>query len=387
MHYFRALLLTFVAWRLAISTLAQDRGVIDDPDGYVNVRARPSLDAATIATVKRGEVFSFEAEPGKEWCKVKLANGKSGWMHQSRVRFHYELNDIPAKGESGDELTMYGKSRGVNYYGIARAAARGDARAMKQFFGMTDVDGAAAESHFSSILPAVLHLAGDEKMTAFLQAQPINYQSGVRGQLSEAFYPFTWKEYLRLHFPKTTALLFRGDVVGWKSPDGRYSIRKQFSHPSDLEASRVTLANVIENATLKVVGEMTDDDEGVGATREGNIIWAPDSKRFASYSSKQNSGHTTVYSWTGEYFAAVKLPIDNLPGRDGDLELEGAKHIHTFVEPIRWKDATTLMLDRRDYFEKTEKPGGIHGIGRFYHLKIAMDDNGKATLKSVVEEK
>ena len=116
-------------------------------------------------------------------------------------------------------------------------------------------------------------------------------------------------------------------------------------------------------------------------------MWAPDSKRFASYSSKQNSGHTTAYFWTGELFAAVKLPVDNLPGRDGDLELKGAKHIHTFVEPIRWKDATTLLLDRRDYFEKTEKPGGIHGIGRFYHFTIATDDYGKATLKSVVEEK
>jgi uncharacterized protein YgiM (DUF1202 family) len=68
---------------------AQQAGVIDDPDGFVNVRAGKSADAAVIATVKTDEPFTFECENDAEWCKVTLASGKSGWMHLSRIRLHY----------------------------------------------------------------------------------------------------------------------------------------------------------------------------------------------------------------------------------------------------------------------------------------------------------
>jgi hypothetical protein len=44
---------------LAFAPLAQAQrtGVIDDPDGFVDVRAEKSADAAVIATVKTGEPF------------------------------------------------------------------------------------------------------------------------------------------------------------------------------------------------------------------------------------------------------------------------------------------------------------------------------------------
>jgi uncharacterized protein YraI len=51
---------------------AQRAGVIDDPDGFVNVRAGKSSDAAVIATVKTGEPFTFECENDADWCKVAL---------------------------------------------------------------------------------------------------------------------------------------------------------------------------------------------------------------------------------------------------------------------------------------------------------------------------
>ncbi|MEP6777830.1 MAG: SH3 domain-containing protein, partial [Chthoniobacterales bacterium] len=55
------------------------RGVIDDPDGYVNVRASNGADAGVVAKVKAGEPFTFEYEPGADWCKVTLKSGQTGW--------------------------------------------------------------------------------------------------------------------------------------------------------------------------------------------------------------------------------------------------------------------------------------------------------------------
>jgi hypothetical protein len=51
----------FLGLTLALAQLAQagQRGVINDPNGYVNVREGKSVEAAVIATAKTGEPFSF----------------------------------------------------------------------------------------------------------------------------------------------------------------------------------------------------------------------------------------------------------------------------------------------------------------------------------------
>src|SRR4030095_16101665 len=71
---------------LTLFAFARDRGVIHDPDGYVNVRAQPNIDAAIVATVKNNQPFEFEApKEVEEWLKVKLESGETGWMHGSRI--------------------------------------------------------------------------------------------------------------------------------------------------------------------------------------------------------------------------------------------------------------------------------------------------------------
>ena len=59
-------------------------------------------------------------------------------------------------------------------------------------------------------------------------------QVGVRGTLiaglsEEEFANGAGVDYLQRYFPETTKLLFRGEIVDWTSPDGRYSIRKTFT--------------------------------------------------------------------------------------------------------------------------------------------------------------
>ena len=78
-------------------------GVIDDPDGYVNLRKEKSADSPIIAKVRKDEPFEFECKQNETWCKVKLASGVTGWMHYSRIKRWYTEKDPPRGPEdSGD---------------------------------------------------------------------------------------------------------------------------------------------------------------------------------------------------------------------------------------------------------------------------------------------
>ncbi len=192
------------------------KGVIDDPDGYVNLRKEKSADSPIVAKVKKDEPFEFECQvtnaqrtEHETWCKVKLASGVTGWMHYSRIRFYYVDKDLPKGPEdSGDEIDQQAREQGVNYYEVTRAAARGDKKALKAFFTL-HTDGAAAETHFSSIVPVVIHLLGDDAFAEFLREQPGKFRENVSfGWELDTFYPFHTKEYFRRHFPKSAKLLF-----------------------------------------------------------------------------------------------------------------------------------------------------------------------------------
>ncbi len=191
------------------TTLHAERGVIDDPDGFTNLRAAQSATAPVVARVKAGEVFEFSAEPQRTtppaWLKVKLRNGKTGWIEHSRIRFHFEPSDLKDGGPT-DEVNQ-DKWKGFAYYPTARLAAQGDPKALRTYFRYRG-DGAAGEAH-AFMADIVLHLAGDDHMAAFVSTQSPSARQELREFLWEGagLWPFEPKEYLRLHFPKTTAAL------------------------------------------------------------------------------------------------------------------------------------------------------------------------------------
>lgn len=186
-----------------------ERGVIDDPDGFTNLRAAQSTTSPVVAQVKAGEVFEFSAAPSlttpPAWLKAKLHNGKTGWIEHSRIRFHFEPSDLKDGGPT-DEVNM-DKSKGFAYYPTARLAAKGDPKALRTYFNYRG-DGAAGEAH-EFMANIVLHLAGDDRMAAFVATQPAAARKDLREFLWDGagLWPFEPKEYLRLHFPKTTAAL------------------------------------------------------------------------------------------------------------------------------------------------------------------------------------
>jgi hypothetical protein len=70
-------------------------------------------------------------------------------------------------------------------------------------------DGAGAETHFSSIVPVVIHLLGDDALAQFLREQPREFRENVSfGWGLDTFYPFDPKEYFRRHFPKSAKLVY-----------------------------------------------------------------------------------------------------------------------------------------------------------------------------------
>jgi len=387
------------------SARAQRAGVIDDPAGYVNVRADKNEESEVIATVKPGEPFTFQRDGNEEWCKVTLASGKSGWIPLSAVRLHFTDKDLPIdeKDPAGlSEIDEFALGKGFHYARDTRRAARGDAKALKKFFQLAqDADGAAAES-ISGMPTVVFHLLGDQKFAKFLAAQPVSYRMMVRNRILYDGLISPGGLYLSRHFPQTAQLLFRREMVDWFSPNGLYAVRKIFSDEFNLGGSKVVRAELIEKNSERVLCDLTSDDIGTGAQREGEVLWSPDSKRVACLSSDltEQRGNlfstprpeplkkqTAVYQVSGDGFARVDLPLSDVPGRERDTELERAILGHEYTEPIRWQKPNVLILDRHEYYE-VKKPTevdrlkfeSIHGLSRWYQITATIASDGKATV-------
>jgi uncharacterized delta-60 repeat protein len=386
--------------------------VINDPNGYTNVR---DYDGKVIAKVKEGERF-IAAKPWNQsddpkWS-VCLKSGITGFMDKSRIHL---LPDEPlmklnhdakkkewrkfqsARNAELGETASAAKGRGIDYYKVLTAASNGDKKALAQFFSVAEfMDGAAAEGYFPDA-SALCHVVGDKTLAKFVRGLPLADQVGVRGTLiaglsEEEFANGADVDYLQRYFPETTKILFRGEIIDWTSPDGRYGIRKTFTDPLDLTESKVSHAELIEKTTGQTVCDLTNADIGVGGDREGSVLWSPDSKRFAYVASDLSQAgslfripgpppqrtQTTVYQSSGNSFAKVNLPLDQPPGKESDPEIKGAVMGHEFVSPVRWADANTLILERHDYYEKLTIPSGKHGFARLYEITVSCKNDGTA---------
>jgi uncharacterized delta-60 repeat protein len=387
--------------------------VISDPDGYTNVR---DYDGKVLAKVKAGERF-IAAKPWNQsddpkWS-VCLKSGITGFMDKNRIHLLpdeplMKLNYDARKKEwrklqskrvtENDEIASQAKGHGVDYNKTLVRASEGNLKALTQFFSLAQfMDGAAAEGYFPEAWE-LFHVVGDKTLAKFVRGLPLGDQVGVRGTLigglsEEEFGNGADVDYLQRYFPETTKILFRGEIVDWTSPDGRYSIRKTFTDPLDLAESKVSHAELIEKATGQTLCDLTNADIGVGGAREGSVLWSPDSKRFAYVASDLSHAgrlfsktavppqktQTTVYQNSDKSFTKIDLPFDQPPGKENDPEIKGAVMGHEFVTPVRWADANTLILERHDYYERLMPPSGsIHGVARLYEITVSFKDDGTA---------
>ena len=69
---------------------AYQAAVINDADGWTNVRTQPNMNGTVVTKIYDGEQFYFEKVPGINWVKVyRTADAAAqciGYMHSSRVR-------------------------------------------------------------------------------------------------------------------------------------------------------------------------------------------------------------------------------------------------------------------------------------------------------------
>ncbi|MDX2285494.1 MAG: SH3 domain-containing protein [Bacteroidia bacterium] len=86
--------------------------VIQDPDGYTNVRNGPGTQHQVIEQVYNSQVFQVLSQAG-EWWKVQTPGGRTGFMHRSRVRmqgnFPGSFPQASMRILSADELRTYSK--------------------------------------------------------------------------------------------------------------------------------------------------------------------------------------------------------------------------------------------------------------------------------------
>jgi len=357
------------------------RGVIDDPDGYVNLRKDKGTDAPVVAKVKGGQPFSFERKGDDQWCKVKLSSGKTGWMHASRIRLFFTKEDLPGKPEKGDEIDEQAREQGINYYEVTQAAARGDQKALKTFLSV-GADGAGAEEHMG-VMAVVVHLIGDDVLAEFLRSQPLDFQFRVRNSIDEnVTWPFRSLGYLQLHFPKTSNLFFRREI-DFPSPDGHYTIHKTFSDQEPTEDSNVTRSQLIDKRTGKVIKDLTAEDTGSGLSREGDVEWAPDSKAFLYYG--EGPVKATAYRLSDKSFVKVEVPsLDDPRLTECDPKLGNA---YPGLEKIRWSKPGTLVCKKTCYYKSTDNSGPDHEIKRAYEITMTLGPDGKLTIEQKPVEK
>ena len=67
------------------TALFTQAAVIDDPDGFTNVRSGPSASFPIVARVNRGDVFTTYPQVG-DWWQVRTADSRVGYMARSRIR-------------------------------------------------------------------------------------------------------------------------------------------------------------------------------------------------------------------------------------------------------------------------------------------------------------
>jgi hypothetical protein len=178
------------------------------------------------STIKPGERFiACELSHGEGDWVVYLKSGISGSIPRNRIRLlpdeplaklnfetcKKEWRKLQSKPIKKTDVVAYSakKYHGVaNYYKTLVQASEGNAKAFRQFNSLGHMDGAAGEGHEETIW-VLLHVSGDDTFAKLLAGQSSNFRAGYGEVLAGEGFPISNpKPYIKLHFPKTYAILY-----------------------------------------------------------------------------------------------------------------------------------------------------------------------------------
>ncbi len=180
------------------------------------------------STIKPGERFiasELRLPNGEVWVAY-LKSGISGNIPRNRIRLLPDeplakLNFENCKKEwrklqsQRIKKTDYAAYHAKKYYGVANyyktlvQASEGDAKAFAQFDSLGHMDGEAGEAHEPDLW-ALLHVAGDDNFAKLFAGQSSDFRE-VYGEFLARFGTAFFsnpKMYIKLHFPKTYAILY-----------------------------------------------------------------------------------------------------------------------------------------------------------------------------------
>jgi hypothetical protein len=176
------------------------------------------------STIKPGERFiARELSHGEGYWEVYLKSGISGNIPRNRIRLLpneplARLNFESCKKEwrklqsKPIKKTDYAAYHAKKYYGVANyyktlvQASEGDAKAFAQFDSLAHMDGEAGEGHEETTW-VLLHVAGDDTFAKLLSPEFREGYAEVFASWGTVFFSNP-KAYIKLHFPKTYALLY-----------------------------------------------------------------------------------------------------------------------------------------------------------------------------------
>lgn len=104
MKYLNLLILILTFSQLS----AQERGIINDPDGYTNVRKEEGTNHEVVGRIEESDQFLYYPNENSSWWKVKTtpSYGRSieGYVHNSRIQpFYMESSNCQCPSEYGME--------------------------------------------------------------------------------------------------------------------------------------------------------------------------------------------------------------------------------------------------------------------------------------------